>query len=181
MRLFTAIAFDERTKSRLTDEMLRLKNFARAGNFTRRENLHLTVKFLGEEEERGLPAIKKALDDAARGVRTLDLEINSFGSFPAGSGRRIYWRGVSTPSELIMLYESVCRETEKLGFKSEKRRYTPHVTLIRNCKMSFIFREQDFARGLSPVRFKGEKLCLMQSLRQEGKLVYVPLYEVSLN
>ena len=181
MRLFTAIAFDERTKSRLTDEMLRLKNFVRAGNFTRRENLHLTVKFLGETEERGLPAIKKALADAARGVRTLDLEINSFGSFPAGSGRRIYWRGVSAPSELIMLYESVCRETKKLGFKSEKRRYMPHVTLIRNCKMSFIFREQDLARGLSPVRFKGEKLCLMQSLRQEGKLVYVPLYEGSLN
>ena len=51
--------------------------------------------------------------------------------FPAGSGRRIYWRGVSAPSELIMLYESVCRETKKLGFKSEKRRYMPHVTLIR--------------------------------------------------
>ncbi len=182
MRLFIALEFDERTKGRLMDEMLRLKNFARTGNFTKRENLHLTVKFLGEAEESKITEIARAMERAAAGIPTMELEMASFGSFLSGTdGRRLYWRGVNPSPELLKLYERVCRETEKLGFKSEKRGYTPHVTLIRNCKMSFIFREQDFARGLSAIPFKGDRLCLMKSERQAGKLVYRDLYTVSLN
>ena len=73
MRLFIAVPFDGRATGRLVDEMLRLKNFAHSGNFTRRENLHLTIEFLGEVEKKRLPEVKSALKAAADGVPALSM------------------------------------------------------------------------------------------------------------
>ena len=180
MRLFIAVPFDEKTKRRLVWEMERMKSFARTGSFTRRDNLHLTVQFLGEVQEKRIEDIKRAMEDASDGLSAMELKLDSFGSFPSGQDRCLYWRGVSKTPELQRLYDRVCRETEKLGFKREKRGYTPHVTLIRNCKMSAVFRERGFAEGLTSISFKSDRLCLMESVRREGVLVYNEIYSVKL-
>ena len=181
MRLFIAVPFDEKTKSRLVWEMERMKVFAGTGNFTRPNNLHLTVKFLGEVQEKRVEDIKRALEDAAEGISAMELYFDSFGSFPSGQDRRLYWRGVSKTPELMELYENVCREVERLGFKREKRGYVPHVTFARNCKMTGLFRQNQFASTLESVCFTGDKLCLMQSVRQKGILEYKTIYSIHLN
>ena len=63
MRLFIAINFDDKIKDELcllTDE---LKNYSVSGNFTRRENLHLTLVFIGETPSNKITSIKSAIDN----------------------------------------------------------------------------------------------------------------------
>ena len=87
MRLFIAINFDPDTKEKLLDVQRRLKACA-SGNFTRPENLHLTVAFLGEVGEAS--DVKRAISD--RFVQPVALEFDRVGTFR----RDLYWVGVKT-------------------------------------------------------------------------------------
>ena len=97
VRLFIAINFDPATKEKLLDIQLRLSACA-SGNFTKPENLHLTVAFLGEVGEAA--AIKRAVSD--RFVQPVELEFDRVGTFR----RDLYWVGVKPGPALDDLYRS---------------------------------------------------------------------------
>jgi 2'-5' RNA ligase len=96
------------------------------------EILHLTLLFLGETEETGVPALAAKLREAFARCPPLDLRLSGGGTFPPGRPARVAWVGVEAPQELIALQEDVTRAAvETLGFEPEKRAYHPHATLAR--------------------------------------------------
>ena len=125
-RLFVAIDLSASAK----DQILRLRqDDLPPGRWSRREALHVTLHFIG-----GVPeAVAKAYQNALHQVDApaFDLRIAGVGQFPIEARPKIIWAGVENTPPLRALHQAVGQALEQEGFQREKRRYHPHVTLMR--------------------------------------------------
>ena len=94
------------------------------------ENIHLTLKFLGEISERQAAQVTEALEAFAP-FGKFPIEVKGFGFFPNAHRPRVFWVGVQAPPDLEQLAARVEGAMEKLGFAREERAFTPHLTLAR--------------------------------------------------
>ena len=125
-RLFVAIDLPEETKSAI----LRLRqDDLPPGRWTRREALHLTLHFIGDVPERVARAYQGTLRDAA--AHAFELRIGGVGQFPPDARPRVIWAGVDNTAPLRDLHDEIGRALEREGFRRERRRFHPHITLMR--------------------------------------------------
>ena len=171
MRLFIAINFQDEIKESLCGCIDTLKKASLQGNFTRRENLHLTLAFLGETTR--VSSAKRAMD-AAEG-QPFEPSFENFGRF-SRSGGDIYWIGVGQNETLTALQTSLCGELRKEGFSLEAREFKPHLTLGREVVPAPDFDREAFKRAIPPMRMRVEKISLMKSERLNGRLTYTEIY-----
>ncbi|HWC75689.1 MAG TPA: RNA 2',3'-cyclic phosphodiesterase [Gemmatimonadales bacterium] len=104
--------------------------------WVRPENIHLSLKFLGDVDESREPELRAALQRATgkRGgaePRTLTLQVTGFGVFPDYRRPHILWAGVTPDPALELLQHGVEQAFEPLGFPMEARPFRPHVTVGR--------------------------------------------------
>lgn len=96
------------------------------------DNLHLTLKFLGEVIDRDVPAVCLAIRNVCQHIDPFVLEFAGAGGFPTSDRPRVIWAGIVNGSEpLVALVSALETELAKLGFKPEPRDYRPHLTLGR--------------------------------------------------
>jgi 2'-5' RNA ligase len=97
------------------------------------ENLHLTLLFLGEVDERDVSPVCQAVAEAAAKQTTFAMTVETSGCFPNPRRPRVLWVGVSTGSqEVCALHDAVEDPLLTLGcYRREDRKYTPHITLGR--------------------------------------------------
>ena len=130
MRLFVAIAISEEIRRSLALFLNELRVIAPKVRWARPENLHLTLKFIGEAE----PATLKQIENVLTTVRTsgpLDLEFHGLGFFPNAKRPRVFWAGVRSTENLAVLAHSIDIALHTLGFPLETKAFAPHVTLAR--------------------------------------------------
>ena len=149
--------------------------------WVRPENIHLSLKFLGEVEEAREPELRAALNQAAGGgsePRPLTLQITGFGVFPDYRRPHVLWAGITPDAGLELLQHGVEQAFAPLGFPTEARAFRPHVTLARTARDA---RPRDF-QGLEEILAALDfdetvtiaEVDLMQStLQQDG-----PVYQV---
>lgn len=102
--------------------------------WVRPENIHLSLKFLGDVEETRSVELRTALQRAAgtgRASRPLTLQITGFGVFPDYHRPQVLWAGVTPEPGLELLQHGVEQAFAPLGFPAEARAFRPHVTLAR--------------------------------------------------
>lgn len=174
MRVFIAIEFEDQVKEFLAQIQQRVQTHCTKGNFSRRENFHLTLRFIGEVEEDRLLAIKSAISSVAVGTRGFGLELGGMGQFPKGN-RSIVWVGVKVGSELHKLYQELEKALEQQGFTRENRGYHPHITLAREVDSEQAVRAIGTEESSSLTQ-QVRAISLMQSTREGGRLVYRPLF-----
>jgi len=100
----------------------------------RAENIHLSLKFLGEVADAREPELHAALQRAAgtpSEPRPLTLQIGGFGVFPDYHRPRVLWAGMTPDPGLELLQHSVEQSFAPLGFPTEARPFRPHVTVAR--------------------------------------------------
>jgi 2'-5' RNA ligase len=96
------------------------------------ENVHLTLKFLGDVSDADVPGVCEAVRGAVAGVAPFDLEIRGAGAFPNLSRPRVIWLGSAEGDEpMADLAERIDSALKKLGFPREARRFHAHLTLGR--------------------------------------------------
>ena len=96
------------------------------------ENLHVTVKFLGNVDEARVQSVIDALRTAVRGHAPFDLEVGGLGAFPSATRARVLWAGlIGGTTPLGALAASVEDALAQLGFPREDRPFSPHITLAR--------------------------------------------------
>lgn len=101
------------------------------GSVVPADNLHLTLRFLGESDSVGLDRLLAALDAAAF-PSPFVLRLGGFGAFPNADRASVLWIGVSGASEqLEYLHAAVEESCEAAGFDFEERPFRPHVTVSR--------------------------------------------------
>jgi 2'-5' RNA ligase len=96
------------------------------------ENLHWTLQFLGEVEQLEIPGVCSAVSTGAQEIDCFDLEARGAGAFPAPDRPRTLWIGAGAGAQaMVALHDSIQRKLDKLGYRSEHRRFVPHLTLGR--------------------------------------------------
>jgi len=96
------------------------------------DNLHLTLKFLGEVVDRDVPAVCRAIRNVCQAVSPFTMEFAGAGGFPTSDRPRVIWAGITEGGEaLAELVTQLETELAGLGFKPEPRDYRPHLTLGR--------------------------------------------------
>lgn len=96
-------------------------------------NMHLTIRFLGEISEEQMERVCTAVAQAVQeGPGSFTLRVEGIGAFPSANQARVVWAGLSGDHQpLIQLYEIVQARLHDVGFAVEKRPFRPHITLAR--------------------------------------------------
>jgi len=125
MRLFVALTLPEDVRQRLAG----LANGLPGARWVKPENLHLTLRFLGEVDN--LAAAD--MDDALAKIQCpgFDLNLNGVGHFGDGRKLRALWVGVEANAELMRLQEKIEQALIRVGLPPEPRKFKPHITLAR--------------------------------------------------
>jgi len=133
-RVFIAIELPAEVRQRIIghiDSLRRELPKVRA-SWSRAENLHLTLKFLGDIPMSRLAALSAATEAAARTTRPFDLIITSSGSFPPYGRPKVLWIGVEDSSaHLLRLHATLEDACAEVGIEREARAYHPHLTIAR--------------------------------------------------
>lgn len=170
MRLFIAINFDNKTKQNMLAVQRRLREWG-AGNFSRPENLHLTLAFLGEVAADRVAAVRRAMDRVS--VSPMELTFDHVGCFKRDGGD-LWWIGIHEIKALAALQSDLARRLTDESFRLESRRFSPHITLAREVRLQA---QPDRAALLgSPFMAGADRISLMRSERIQGKLVYTEQY-----
>jgi len=96
------------------------------------ENIHLTLKFLGNIPPGQVAKIAEAVKQAAQGKSPFQLEISKLGAFPSVNQPRVIWIGVGGETErLLELQQDIDSRLVPLGFPPEEQPFVPHLTIAR--------------------------------------------------
>ena len=133
MRLFIAIDIDNAVKAAVVKLQLRMKQSLRNGNglkWVPQEQMHLTLKFLGEVNDDRIDEIGETIKTACFEKKAFEFELSVVGTF--GRPSKVLWLGSEKQSsELVALAESVEQALQGLGFEKENRPFSAHLTLGR--------------------------------------------------
>ena len=130
MRLFVALEIPPAVRENLAGLIRDLRAIAPQPKWVRAENLHITLKFIGEVADTKLEAIRKTLD-AVRSKEPVTLDFRGLGFFPNEKHPRVFWAGMEASANLKGLAADIDRAMEKLGIPREQRPFSPHLTLAR--------------------------------------------------
>ena len=165
MRLFVAILLEQPVREALACAMSRLP--LERGRLTPRENLHLTLAFLGETSR--LPAAREALGRVEFSPFRLTLE--GMGRFRRGGGDLI-WAGAAPCPPLLDLQRALSGALTAAGFSLESRPFRPHLTLAREAVLS---PGAGLEGLLPPADQQVDRISQMRSERGNGRMIYTPL------
>lgn len=132
MRLFLAIELDDSVKKSLQKMAGELRRFDSVVRWTKLEQMHLTLKFLGETPDAGATDVCDAAAQVAAACEPFDWMIDACGCFPPRGKVRIVWTGSGSGPEPLLRCATRCEDAyAELGFARESRPFSPHVTLGR--------------------------------------------------
>jgi 2'-5' RNA ligase len=130
VRLFIAIEIPENIRDAFASLLKEFRAIAPQLKWVRAENLHVTLKFLGEIESARLGALQNVLS-AVRSPNPVSLEFRGLGFFPNEKRPRIFWAGMEASPNLKTLAADIDQAGYRIGFPPEERPFTPHLTLAR--------------------------------------------------
>ena len=176
MGLFVALKLSEPVLDRLSKTTRELKTHAVSGRFSHRENLHLTLAFIGETTN--VSGAKQALSQIS--APEFEMTIAGGGRFKRDGGD-IVWAGVEKNRSLEQLAAQVQALLRKKGFVLQERPFAAHLTLGREVILEPDFDLRAFFAGQDHCTMQVERVSLMKSERISGKLVYTEIAFVGLN
>ena len=181
MRLFVAVNFDEATKSRLLAIQDRIKAQSARGNFSRPENLHLTLVFIGEVAADLVPEIIAIVKNALGGAcNASTMNFSRTGCF-RHSGKELWWIGPDSDAEpgigaLAAIRQRIGDGLDAAGIHYDRRPFRVHITLGREIKPSapIVLPKED-------IQIPINRVSLMKSERLSGVLTYTEIFGQDLN
>ncbi|MCL7971218.1 MAG: RNA 2',3'-cyclic phosphodiesterase [marine benthic group bacterium] len=131
MRLFVAVNFPARLRQKIARLCRPLEDAGVPGRWTEADQVHLTLKFIGEVPATDVEPISEALQQVAGSFRPFEMRFGPIGAFPSPRRPRVVWLGVEQTPELRFIKDDLERRLAELGIAREARPYQPHVTLGR--------------------------------------------------
>ncbi len=161
MRLFIAIRFEKQILNELARYQAEMKGLGVTGNYSREENLHITLAFIGEY---GSPDdVLDVLEQVP--FRAFDISLDRVGQFGD-----IFWAGIGNNPELEAYVKRLRRALSEQGIPFDKKKFSPHITLIRKAAGNLVkaAASADTPKGHQ----KAVHISLMQSERGKNGMIY---------
>ena len=181
IRCFIAVDLPDDIRASIRAYLSELKRLASAVRWVRVENIHLTLKFLGEIESEKVKIIEDRLYDSESTFSPFKLSITGSGCFPGRKSPRVFWLGFEQGIEnpLFTIHQWIEQQLLPLGFTKEKRRFSPHLTLGRvkyqeNFSDLYAFLDQ---QPFKKTMFSVNKLSFMQSMLKPTGAEYSVIHE----
>lgn len=176
MRVFIALDLPQKTKDNLERSANEFKEMSAGGNFTKKENYHLTLHFLGEVAPSDLIYVQSAMD----GVKDMSAPELAVSQFTVLRASDIVCAKLKQSQALTALHDELGQRLERHGFKVEHRAYRPHITLIRKKSFSLPFSEVTKSVKVYNMPFNATDLILYETVFTNSGVTYRELYKVTL-
>jgi 2'-5' RNA ligase len=132
IRTFIAVDLDKAVRGRTIALQDSLKETGTEVKWVEPENLHLSLLFLGEVDEREVVDVCRIVAETAKEHPGFKMRVETAGCFPNPRRPRVLWVGVGAGSqELCSIHDALEIALVDLGFRQEDRKYSPHITLGR--------------------------------------------------
>ena len=132
LRLFVAVSLPAPVQAAVSRTIQHLASALPQVRWVRPEQLHITLKFLGEVDNRQLPLICDLVQNAAQQVEGFTASLEELGTFPKGRPPRVVWLSMQQGvNELRAIHDRLDEALVELGVPREARLFTPHLTLGR--------------------------------------------------
>jgi len=95
------------------------------------ENIHITLKFLGDTEETLIDKIEEIIKNSVKGEKPFNIKLKSTGVFPNTNYIKVVWIGIEKGEKIGEIAEVIDEGLTKIGFKKEKRKFSAHLTITR--------------------------------------------------
>ncbi|MFQ5602174.1 MAG: RNA 2',3'-cyclic phosphodiesterase [bacterium] len=182
IRTFIAIEISEDVRKRIAEVQEDLKKSGERISWTRPENVHLTLKFLGEVEEKVILNIADVLTTLGQEWRAFSFKVAGLGVFPNVNRPRVIWAGIeNVHEEFAKLVSRLEEGMSQLGFKKEPRSFTPHLTIGRVKSVV----NKTFVDKIIKYQFEGgethaQEIVVMRSDLLPSGALYTPLRKIKL-
>ena len=172
LRCFIAIGIPDPIKQEIGNLLDILRKYDVDIKWVALENVHLTLKFLGDTPEALLPGIRESILTIVSSYEPFYIKIYGTGVFPNKKYPKVIWVGIVNSEALVNLQGDIENSMSLLGYKKEDKAFNPHLTMgrVRNQRGIFsivneidIFQDKDFGT------FRSDRLKFMKSeLKPKG-------------
>ncbi|MBI5059552.1 RNA 2',3'-cyclic phosphodiesterase [candidate division KSB1 bacterium] len=131
MRLFVAVDIPAAWKTDLAEIERAIGWLGRGVKWVDPQSMHLTLKFLGETDDRDLQIVRDQLTAACSDVPAFTMQMRGTGAFPAPNRPRVYWVGLKSGDALITLNQKIETAMQAIGYPPEENPFKPHLTVAR--------------------------------------------------
>lgn len=153
-------------------------------SWARISGIHITLKFLGDIEEKNIDGVAAVIAEKAKGQRPFDVNVRGSGAFPNLKNMRVVWLGMEDGEKgLSHLRQALDDGLKALGFEPEEREFRPHLTLGR---VKGSGNKEELAMAVSMLKdieigtFNIDRIMLYKSELRPTGAVYTKLREVVL-
>jgi len=184
MRTFIAVTISSEVREKIRQIQAEFKKGDPDVKWVEPENLHLTLKFLGEVGEEKLSAVIEKTKLGLSGIFNFKVHLSGLGSFPNLRSPRVVWVSVSQgKDELKKLSERIEENLSHLGFPKEKREFSAHLTIGRvrsPRKREKLVRKIEELENSDVGEFSVDKVLVMESQLSPKGPTYRIIEEVDL-
>jgi len=189
LRVFVAVELPAHTCDAIQKQTSRLRQ-ALGSEFIRwvpAQNIHLTLKFLGDTAVTHLDFLKQMLIREAELHSQFEMQFGGIGCFPNPRNPRVLWVGIHAPSDLTSLQRGIETGASRLGYKLESRPFSPHLTIGRVRENASLTELQKIRAALGAAHpgnvavAKVDAVHLFKSDLQPGGSVYTKLFSAPLS
>ena len=185
IRTFIAIELPSEVKTLLDNVQQGLKTLPLKAKWVRTQNIHLTLKFLGNIDPANIEDIGRAMADAAGDSAPFTLTVGGIGFFPGVKRPRVVWAGLGGETDILFdLQRRLAQLLAAIGYPQEKRPFKAHLTLgrIRQAIDSgTIGRAMQDYSSLGELHFTADRIILFRSDLKPSGAVYTPLKQTELS
>lgn len=181
VRTFIAVELQKPLKQALYDAGQALASrlgSARAVRWVEPENMHLTIRFLGETQESVIDSIIVGMDSVANESSAFHLELDRLGCFPNPRNPRVVWIGLKGEDDRLQtLHQDLSIALEEIGWKPEPRPFRGHLTIGRVKDRKQVV-DAKFPWGLEvdPLQLNVNSIALIESQLKPTGAIYTVLH-----
>lgn len=187
LRTFLAIELPTSVKNKIIDHIQSYRELSRSSiKWVDPENLHITLKFMGEFDRSHVTNLHDLLIDRLKGVLVFKIHIDHMGAFPNLHTPKVIWLGIDHLENLRLIFRDIEDCIVRLGYKADDRPFSPHLTIGRIRRDLSSAEIKNIGQRLSnsdtsfQAEFPVESVVFFKSeLTREGPL-YSKLFEVHL-
>ena len=189
LRAFIAIEFPAHVCDAIQKQTVRLRQTLGDDliRWVPTQNMHLTLKFLGDTATSYLDFLKQLLIREAESHPQFDLQLGGLGAFPTSRRPRLLWIGIHAPTDLVSLQRGIETGASRLGYEQEERAFSPHLTIGRVRPTVSPTELQKVRAALETIQLgnigtaRVDSIHLFRSDLQSGGSIYTKLFSAPLS